>query len=392
MQDFNREERIRKLLEQQQALRSQRPQALQADIDSQLLGNMGYNFAQIGQAFAPTTPEKKDYMPTSPLAPQLAEQERGIGSEIKGLQESALYDPTSPISKLASSAYAKEHGMEPDQIGDVSAKELASVPNLMKPVKQVAAPVEDRNKAALELAQRKADIDLKRQKELIDYRTSKIPAQLGAAKKSLDEKFIESQASKVPIAMKDYVELDNKFKNIDRVLSKYGTSLDTYNEGVDLPGVSLPGIGRVELGEGPAELRSAMQAVLNKEIKDLSGAAVSNQEMERINKAFAQGKYNTEPQMIQAMKDYREAVKDALANAKAGFMPEAVGRFQGRGGNIPSFNPQKAQKMYDTQTQLSKDQVREGLLQAAKWMKSEDANTKAKGQKLYQKLKAMGAK
>lgn len=394
MPDLNREERLRQLLEQSQALREQRPRALQADLDSQLLGNLGYNFAQIGQSFSPTTPEKKDYMPSSSLSSQLAEQEKGLGSEMKNLQEAALYDPTSPISKLASSAYAKEHNLNPEELGSISAKELASVPNLMKPVKQERQMVmpEDKAKAALELAQKKADIDLKRQKELIDYRTSKIPAQLNASKKSLDEKFIEGQTSKIPAALKDFVELDSKFKAVDDVLGKYGTSLDTYSKDVDLPGVSVPGIGRVEIGEEAANLRSAMQNILNQEIKDLSGAAVSNTEMKRIQKGFAQGSFNTEEQMIKAMQDYKKAVATALANAKAGFVPEAVERFQTRGGSIPSLEKKKLDRMYDTQTpsQLSKDQIRQGMLKAAQWMKSSNPADKEKGQKLFQKLKAMG--
>jgi hypothetical protein len=52
----------------------------------------------------------------------------------------------------------------------------------------------------------------------------------------------------------------------------------------------------------------------------------------------------------------------------------------------------ESQAMYDTQTpsKLTKDQVRQGMLKAAQWMKSSNPADKEKGQKLFQKLKAMG--
>ncbi len=389
MQDFNREERIRKLLEQQQALREQRPQALQADIDSQLLGNMGYNFAQIGQAFAPTTPEKKDYMPTSPLAPQLAEQEKGIGSEIKGLQEAALYDPTSPISKLASSAYAKEHGMEPDQIGDVSAKELASVPNLMKPVKQVAAPVEDRNKAALELAQRKADIDLKRQKELIDYRTSKIPEAQQKSMGNIDIKSLPEEERDVVKSLAksnaDKISIANQISGTLKVLDDPKVSREQkITQGRQLLKTLNSTQGKDAVGAEEAK-RLGYYLETSIGINWNSPRAVGDFGINL--QGFREQAALTNKSIVDSINANQSEIQRRYAQYGVQRQPVDVARTERAEGE-----PARAQKTFDTQMQLSKDQVREGLLQAAKWMKSEDANTKAKGQKLYQKLKAMGVK
>lgn len=403
MPNLNREERIRQLLEQSQALRERRPRAMQADLDSQLLGNMGYNFAQIGQAFSPTAPDRKDYASTYGSSDALAKQEQGLQGDIANLRNEAVYDPNSPISKLATKAYAQQSGLPEETFSGINAKELGTIPGLSKvmtPPKVVQTP-EQKVEQEIKKSKEIADYNLKNQKDLIDYKLSKENEKVKSGlKKEVDEKFIETQANKIPAALKDFVELDNKFKAVDDVLGKYGTSLDTYTKNVDLPGVSVPGIGRVEIGEEAANLRSAMQNILNQEIKDLSGAAVSNTEMKRIQKGFAQGSFNTEEQMIKAMQDYKKAVATALKNAKAGFVPEAVNRFTERGGSIPNLesknvagpaNPQKKPQPKNV-SELSQAQRVQGLLEAKNMLNSPDPKVRAIGQQLINKFNAAGVK
>jgi hypothetical protein len=388
MPDLNREERLRQLLEQSQALREQRPRALQADLDSQLLGNLGYNFAQIGQSFSPTTPEKKDYMPSSSLSSQLAEQEKGLGSEMKNLQEAALYDPTSPISKLASSAYAKEHNLNPEELGSISAKELASVPNLMKPAKQERQMVmpEDKTKAALDLAQKKADIDLKRQKELIDYRTSKIPEAQQKDMGNVDIKALPEEERDVvkglAKANADKISIANQISGTLKIL--------------DDPKVSK----EQKISQG----RQMLKVLNSTQGKDAVGA----EEAKRLG-SYLESSFGINWNSPRALGDFgmnlegfreqaaltNKALVDSI-NANQAEIQKRYAQYGVQRQPVGVSRPERAQgesqRMYDTQTpsQLSKDQIRQGMLKAAQWMKSSNPADKEKGQKLFQKLKAMG--
>lgn len=88
----------------------------------------------------------------------------------------------------------------------------------------------------------------------------------------------------------------------------------------DLPGISFPGLGRVDFYNKEArELYSTAQKIFNVELKDRSGAAVTNTEMDRLKIEFEQGKYNTEAEMIGALKRYREAAAEALAHQETPF-------------------------------------------------------------------------
>lgn len=387
MPDFNREERIRQLLEQSQALREQRPRALQADLDSELLGNMGYNFAQIGQAFSPTSPEKKDYMPSSNLSSRLAEQEKGLGGELKNLQESALYDPTSPISKLASSAYAKEHNLSPEELGDVSAKELASVPNLMKAPKSekpMALP-EDKNKLALELAQKKADIDLKRQKELIDYRTSKIPEAQQKSMGNIDIKSLPEEERDVvkglAKANADKISIANQISGALKVLDDPNVSKEQkIAQGRQMLKVLNSTQGKDAVGaEEARRLGSYLEASFG--VNWNSPRAVGDFGINL--QGFREQAALTNKTLIDSVNSNQAEIQKRYAQYGVQRQPVNVGRAERAEGEP---------KMYDTQTPslLTKDQIRQGMLKAAQWMKSPNQADKEKGQKLFQKLKAMG--
>lgn len=388
MPDLNREERLRQLLEQSKALREQRPRALQADLDSQLLGNLGYNFAQIGQSFAPTTPEKKDYMPSSSLSLQLAEQEKGLGSEMKNLQEAALYDPTSPISKLASSAYAKEHNLNPEELGSISAKELASVPNLMKPAKQERQMVmpEDKTKAALDLAQKKADIDLKRQKELIDYRTSKIPEAQQKSMGNVDIKALPEEEREVVKGLAkenaNKISISNQISGTLKILDDPKVSREQkISQGRQMLKVLNSTQGKDAVGAEEAKrLGSYLEASIG--INWNSPRAVGDFGINL--EGFREQAALTNKAMVDSVNANQAEIQKRYAQYGVQRQPVNVSRSERAEG--------EPQRMYDTQTpsQLSKDQIRQGMLKAAQWMKSSNPADKEKGQKLFQKLKAMG--
>lgn len=101
----------------------------------------------------------------------------------------------------------------------------------------------------------------------------------------------------------------------------------------DLPGVSLPGVGRVGFYSNAAQnLQSAVARVFNTELKDRSGAAVTTPELERLKTEFGSGKFNTEAQLVGAMKEYKRLASQALKNREARFRPEIVDAYRQRGG------------------------------------------------------------
>lgn len=102
---------------------------------------------------------------------------------------------------------------------------------------------------------------------------------------------------------------------------------------IDLPGVSIPLLGRVSAYSDKAQnLQSAASKVFNTVLKDRSGAAVTNTELERLKTEFGEGKYNTESQMVAALQRYKRGVQNELRNREAGFRPEVVNRYAEQGG------------------------------------------------------------
>ena len=87
---------------------------------------------------------------------------------------------------------------------------------------------------------------------------------------------------------------------------------------IDLPGVSIPLLGRITAYPGGGqELKIAIDGIINKEIKNNAGTAVSSQEMERIKGQWAMGAFNTEEQMIGALRDYKAATQRELQRVEA---------------------------------------------------------------------------
>jgi len=101
----------------------------------------------------------------------------------------------------------------------------------------------------------------------------------------------------------------------------------------DLPGVNLPGIGNLSFYSGDArELDGAMSAVFNMTLKDRSGAAVTDNELDRLKKEFNDGRYNTEPQKVKALQAYQRRVQEVMANREAGYNEDVVNEYSDRGG------------------------------------------------------------
>jgi hypothetical protein len=112
-----------------------------------------------------------------------------------------------------------------------------------------------------------------------------------------------------------------------------GNTLKKGGQAVDLPGVNIPLIGRVTAHDSKAQnLQSAADRIFNVTLKDRSGAAVTTPEMDRLKAEFLSGRFNSEAQLIKGLQDYKKAAAEAIRAQEAGYRPEAVQRYEERGG------------------------------------------------------------
>lgn len=136
---------------------------------------------------------------------------------------------------------------------------------------------------------------------------------------------------------------------------------------LDLPGVSIPLFGRVSAYSTPArKLQSKVATVFNTVLKDRSGAAVTTPELERLKIEFGQGNFNTEAELIEAVKKYKGIVLNEMKNREAGFKPEVVQEYAARGGRI-SANQFPKQVRKGNQTAVVKNEQEEKEARSEGW-------------------------
>lgn len=129
-------------------------------------------------------------------------------------------------------------------------------------------------------------------------------------------------------------------RTIGEVESQLGFVLDDYDaktgkvggESVDMPGVSVPGFGRLSFYSGEARtLDDTASRLFNLELKDRSGAAVTTPELDRLKREYSQGKYNTEGELLGAMQRYKRALSSKMRDIEAA-NPKAAARYAEYGG------------------------------------------------------------
>jgi hypothetical protein len=139
------------------------------------------------------------------------------------------------------------------------------------------------------------------------------------------KKNISAQASQIGTLFRD---IDKKLDfNLDSLQynpkTGKGTILNKQGKRIavpDIPGVSVIGVGRQYYGERAQDLKSSLDAVFNRELKDRSGAAVTSSELEKLKTEFASGKYASEASMLDAFKRYKDLVHKKLKSQEIGEM------------------------------------------------------------------------
>lgn len=192
-----------------------------------------------------------------------------------------------------------------------------------------------------QLAQQNNERDFKLRQQDMNLKYAQRNDQKSEAKKEREGKQLESDVQNLSKSLSGTQDLVSAVQEVE---NKLGGPLDEFkvdsannlkrgDKQVDLPGVSLPGIGRVSFYDNKArDLAAAVGKVFNVTLKDRSGSAVTNSELERLKNEFGQGKYNSEADLVGALQAYKNALNKELKNREAGFRPGVVDTYAERGG------------------------------------------------------------
>jgi len=193
-----------------------------------------------------------------------------------------------------------------------------------------------------ELVSREKDREASRNQA---YALAKIAA--GARADEKEEKRTEKKERQIETDMaklsKDVEGTQGMMSALDETEAVLGGPLESFSvkngglykggKAVDLPGVSIPGIGRVSAHSDQARrLNDTAKTVFNATLKDRSGGAVTDNELDRLRTEFSEGKFNTEPELIDALQRYKRRAAVVLKNREAGYTPEVVNRYTDQGG------------------------------------------------------------
>lgn len=147
----------------------------------------------------------------------------------------------------------------------------------------------------------------------------------------------------------------NAFDNINNQLgfdiNKYDEKTNTVQETdpktgnivkkqINIPGSSIPGIGRVwSLSREGSRLGADVQQLESLQIYDRTGKAINIPELENFKFEMGHGRFNTEADFLASYKKAYRAVQKKVQNIEAGYSPEAVTTYKGRGGSISVSQP-----------------------------------------------------
>jgi hypothetical protein len=80
------------------------------------------------------------------------------------------------------------------------------------------------------------------------------------------------------------------------------------------------------------DLRQGVQTLFNIELKDRSGAAVTDQELNRLKREFGEGTWKTADQLRKGLASYQRRLKEVSRNINAGVDPSTTKEYVTRGG------------------------------------------------------------
>lgn len=257
-------------------------------------------------------------------------------------------DPSSEESKMAQDL-AKAMGYQGDTTKMTAAQFQAFSPALQKKYEIAQKSLDRQETAKAQAAAREDARSLRREMQEERLQTKR-------------EREDESDVQKLS---KDVKGTQEMLGALDEVEQKLGGRLEDFSRDesgnlmkggkpVDLPGISVPGYGRVTAFSSSArELQGAADRVFNATLKDRSGGAVTDNELDRLKREFNQGKYNTEPELIDALQRYKRQTALVLKNREAGYKPNIVETYKTQGGRTSgSLGTQFPEKQVEKQPEV----------------------------------------
>jgi len=161
-----------------------------------------------------------------------------------------------------------------------------------------------------------------------------------------DHNLMQKQKATIGEDLAEFSNGDEIFKNIDaRIQKMTKDSKHPYNKledvliepgglygsqivGADLPGVSIPGYGQVNLGNAEAAgFQSDIGKLLAAYQKSVSGLTASNPEMKRIVENLQQGKFSSEGERLQGLKDLKSMLMAAKKMSREKYGPEVLSKY-----------------------------------------------------------------
>jgi hypothetical protein len=128
-------------------------------------------------------------------------------------------------------------------------------------------------------------------------------------------------------------KLDKQVTNYKDSLIKTGipdavATLDQVDAILPAKGEDIPGFGATAIlpdiltSKKGTDLRQIVNKLFNITLKQRSGAAVTDPELERLKSEFGQGKWKTDDQLRKGINDYKKILGSVIKNVNAGYRPE----------------------------------------------------------------------
>lgn len=241
---------------------------------------------------------------------------------------SKMDDPNSQESVNMRKALAK---LAPDLVGlygadwdKISANDKDSIFDIIKTREQIEGRKEA-SRLANEQRQDARDERRERDKEKMDLKKAEVT-----------DKYVQKFQDKTQDT-RNILGAINDFESVlgqnlsDLKVDPRADKIKAGDKTIDLPGVNIPGAGRVSFYDSNARtIRDAASKIFNVELKNRSGAAVTDQELNRLRQEFSDGKFNTEAELIDAIKRYKKASQRVLKQHEAGYNPDIVKTYKER--------------------------------------------------------------
>lgn len=123
-----------------------------------------------------------------------------------------------------------------------------------------------------------------------------------------------------------------KIKDLEKELGV--NDLGEVSDSYDVPGKSIPGIGRFYgLSDKSQAVKAIIADISKEDIHTFAGSAQTKQELENIKNAFEQGKFTNDKQILDGLRRYKALKLKGFQEAESIYRPEVIEKGRSRGGS-----------------------------------------------------------